>query len=171
MGIHIGIVLYIDVYCSSDFNDLFSKRLAVEDGEKIVKMIEYTEIFLRLVLAVLFGGLIGLEREVVHKPAGVRTHMLVCLGSALFMLVTIDTLPNEAGRIVAGIATGIGFLGAGTIFKSKNDVQGLTTAASVWAVSAVGLAVALGYYLMTTIAVALTLLVLHLNRLEFFQRL
>ncbi len=134
-------------------------------------MIEYAEVFFRLVLAVIFGGLIGLEREVVHKPAGVRTHMLVCLGSALFLLVTIETLPNEAARIVAGIATGIGFLGAGTIFKSRNDVQGLTTAASVWAVAAVGLAVGFGYYLMTAIAVVLVLIILHLNKLEFFQRL
>ena len=63
----------------------------------------YFEIFLRLVLAVIAGGLIGLEREVVHKPAGIRTHMLVCLGSALFMLVTIETLPSEAARIVAGL--------------------------------------------------------------------
>ena len=126
---------------------------------------------LRLVLSVVFGGLIGLEREVVHKPAGVRTHMLVSLGSALFVLVTLETLPNETARIIAGIATGIGFLGAGTIFKSKNDVQGLTTAASVWTVAAVGLAVGLGYYLMTVIAVILVLIILQLNKIEFFKRL
>ena len=132
---------------------------------------EYTEIFLRLVLSVVFGGLIGLEREVVHKPAGIRTHMLVSLGSALFVLVTIETLPNEAARIIAGIATGIGFLGAGTIFKAKDEVHGLTTAASIWAVSAVGLAIGLGYYLMTIISVVLILIVLQLNRSEFFKRL
>src|SRR3989338_9135196 len=107
-------------------------------------MTEYGEIFLRLVMATLAGGLIGLEREVVHKPAGVRTHMLVSIGSALFALVTIEQLPNEAARIIAGIATGIGFLGAGTIFKAKDDVHGLTTAASVWAVAAVGLAIGFG---------------------------
>ncbi|MBI3035590.1 MgtC/SapB family protein [Candidatus Woesearchaeota archaeon] len=134
-------------------------------------MTEYTEILLRLVFSVAAGGLIGLEREVVHKPAGVRTHMLVCLGSALFVLVTIETLPNEAARIIAGIATGIGFLGAGTIFKAKNDVHGLTTAASIWAVSAVGLAIGFGYYLMTIIVVILILIVLHLNKSEFFKRL
>ena len=134
-------------------------------------MVEYTEIFIRLILATFAGGLIGLEREVVHKPAGVRTHMLVCLGSALFVLVTIETLPNEAARIIAGIATGIGFLGAGTIFKSKDEVHGLTTAASVWAVAAVGIAIGLGYYLMTTIAVVLILIILQLNKMEFFKRL
>ena len=134
-------------------------------------MVGYTEIFLRLILSVIAGGLIGLEREVVHKPAGIRTHMLVCLGSALFVLVAIETLPNEAARIIAGIATGIGFLGAGTIFKSKNQVNGLTTAASIWTVSAVGLAIGLGYYLMTIIAVVLILLILQLNNVGFFKRL
>ena len=134
-------------------------------------MAEYAEIFLRLVLAVIAGGLIGLEREVVHKPAGLRTHMLVSLGSALFVLVGLETLPNETARVIAGIATGIGFLGAGTIFKSRNDVQGLTTAASVWTVAAVGLSIGLGYYLISAIAVVLVLIILHLNRIEFFQRL
>ena len=134
-------------------------------------MVEYTELILRLVLSVVFGGLIGLEREVVHKPAGVRTHMLVSLGSALFILVTLETLPNETGRIIAGIATGIGFLGAGTIFKAKSEVHGLTTAASIWAVAAVGLAVGLGYYLMTVISVVIILIVLHLKYVEFFKRL
>ena len=132
---------------------------------------EYTELLLRLILAVVAGGLIGLEREVVHKPAGIRTHMLVCLGSALFVLVTIETLPNEAARIIAGIATGIGFLGAGTIFRSKSEVHGLTTAASIWAVSGVGIAIGFGYYLMTIIAVVLILIVLQLNKSEFFKKL
>lgn len=132
---------------------------------------EYIEILLRLVLATLAGGLIGLEREIVHRPAGVRTHMLVCLGAALFVLVTIQTLPNEAARIIAGIATGIGFLGAGTIFKSKDEVHGLTTAASIWAIAGVGIAIGLGYYLMTIIAVILILIILQLNKMEFFKRL
>ncbi|HLC50447.1 MAG TPA: MgtC/SapB family protein [Candidatus Nanoarchaeia archaeon] len=134
-------------------------------------MISNSEIWLRLVTAAIAGGLIGMEREVVHKPAGVRTHMLVSLGSAIFILVTIQSLPNEAARIIAGIATGVGFLGAGTIFKSKSDVQGLTTAASIWTVAAVGLAVGLGYYLITSISVVLVLIILHLNKYEFFRKL
>ena len=97
--------------------------------------------------------------------------MLVALGSTLFVLITIETLPGEAARIIAGIATGIGFLGAGTIFKAKDEVHGLTTAASIWAVSAVGLAVGLGYYLMTIISVVLVLIVLQLNKMEFFKKL
>src|SRR3989344_4154175 len=134
-------------------------------------MIEYSEVLLRLIFAVVCGGLIGLEREVVHKPAGVRTHMLVCLGSALFVLVVVMELRYEAARIIAGIATGVGFLGAGTIFKAKNDVHGLTTAASIWAVYAVGLAIGLGYYVTMLISVFLILAVLQLNKLEFFRNL
>lgn len=129
------------------------------------------EIVIRLIYATLAGGLIGLEREVVHKPAGIRTHMLVCLGSALFVLMIVETLPNETARIIAGIATGIGFLGAGTIFRSKSEVHGLTTAASIWAVAAVGIAIGLGYYLMTVVSAGLILVILHLNKLEFFKRL
>lgn len=134
-------------------------------------MLQYNEILLRLILAVVFGGLIGLEREFIHKPAGIRTHMIVSLGSALFILVILDTMPSEVARIIAGIATGIGFLGAGTIFKSKDNVQGLTTAASVWTVSAVGIAIGLGYYLMTITGVILILIVLEMYKIEFFQRL
>jgi len=132
-------------------------------------MILYTEVMLRLVLATIAGGLIGLEREVVHKPAGVRTHMLVALGSALFVLMILESVPDGIDKIVAGIATGVGFLGAGTILKTKNEVHGLTTAASIWAVSAVGLSIGLGYYLMSLIAVVLVLVVLHLMKLEFFD--
>ena len=140
-------------------------------SSSLSKMTEYTEILFRLVMATVAGGLIGLEREIVHRPAGIRTHMLVSLGSALFALVTIDQLPNEAARIIAGIATGIGFLGAGTIFKAKDEVHGLTTAASVWAVAAVGLSIGFGYYLMMLIAVILILIILQLNKFEFFRNL
>ena len=135
-------------------------------------MIPDSEIWLRLVLATIAGGFIGLEREVVHKPAGVRTHMLVCLGSAIFIIIVLQSIPLDmAGSALAGITTGIGFLGAGTIFKTKSEVQGLTTAASIWAVASVGLAVGLGYYLLTSISVVLILLILHLNKLEFFRNL
>ena len=134
-------------------------------------MIGSSELLLRLILAIIFGGLIGLEREIVHRPAGIRTHMLVSLGSALFILIALASIPEGIDKIIAGIATGIGFLGAGTIFKAKDEVHGLTTAASVWAVAAVGLAVGLGYYLMTLISVVLILIVLQLNKVEFFKRL
>src|SRR3989344_2433120 len=102
-------------------------------------MVIDTEIILRLVVATIVGGLIGFERSAAGKPAGIRTQMLVCMGAALFVIATIKTLPEEAGRIIAGIATGVGFLGAGTIFRAEDHVRGLTTAASIWAVAAIGL--------------------------------
>ena len=126
-------------------------------------MIENSEMFLRLVLAFIAGGLIGLERELVHRPAGIRTHMLVCLGACIFGLMTNTILPNENARIVAGVATGIGFLGAGTIFKSKSDVHGLTTAASIWTTAAVGLGRAFGLYALAFISVILVLIILNLK--------
>ena len=134
-------------------------------------MVTNDVLLLRLVLALLLGGIIGIERELVHRPAGIRTHMLVCLGAALFAIITMQVLPNEVGRIISGVATGIGFLGAGTIFMAKHEVQGLTTAASVWAVSAVGLGVGLGYYFVTVVSSVLILITLHLNRLEFFRNI
>ena len=123
------------------------------------------QILLRLVVAAIAGGLIGLEREALHKPAGVRTHMLVSLGSALFVLATLSIIPDEVGRIIAGIATGIGFLGAGTIFRSKDHVKVLTTAASIWAVAAIGLTVGGGQYVLAIAATILVILVLQLKRI------
>ena len=118
------------------------------------------EIMLRLALAAIAGGIIGFEREKVHRPAGMRTHMLVCFGAALFLLISLQMLPDESARVMAGIATGIGFLGAGTIFKAKNEVHGLTTAASVWTVAALGLSIAAGLYLISFVSVVLILLIL-----------
>lgn len=126
------------------------------------------EVPARLVLALLLSGLIGFEREAGGKPAGMRTHMLVGLGSALFMLISIDA-PNffpgvktvDPGRIAAQVVTGVGFLGAGTIIRAGGSIKGLTTAASIWSVSAIGLAVGAGYYAAAAIATALALAVLH----------
>ena len=122
------------------------------------------EVLIRLVVAAIVGGLIGLEREAVHKPAGVRTHMLVSLGAALFVLATLSIAPDEVGRIIAGIATGIGFLGAGTIFRSKDNVKGLTTAASIWAAAAIGLTIGIGSYALAISAMILVILILQLKK-------
>jgi len=118
--------------------------------------------FIRLLLAAILGGLIGLEREKKGTSAGLRTHILVCVGSALIMLTSIyiydiyeGKAPVDPGRIAAGVVTGIGFLGAGTIMRDREGIRGLTTAASVWVSSAIGLAVGCGY---TTAAVATTLI-------------
>jgi putative Mg2+ transporter-C (MgtC) family protein len=123
--------------------------------------------FLRLFLAMMLGGIIGLERQLRGRSAGLRTNILVCLGSAAIVLVfqkiSMTHLINDPAmrfdpaRAAAGVITGIGFLGAGTIMKSKDFVRGLTTAASIWVVSAVGVTVGLGQ---TTIAVLLTFLVI-----------
>lgn len=114
------------------------------------------EMVLRLILATFLGGLIGFERERLNWVAGLRTHMLVCLGSALIMIVSKyafndivkDGLVNlDPSRMAAQVVSGIGFLGAGTILFLKNVIRGLTTAASLWAVAAVGLAAGGGLYL------------------------
>lgn len=109
-------------------------------------------IILRLVLALLFGGLIGLERGAERHPAGFRTHILVCVGAALAMITNqymVDIWPEQVdpSRIGAQVITGVGFLGAGTIILTgQNKIRGLTTAAGLWASACIGLAVGIGFY-------------------------
>jgi|TARA_Y100000310_G_scaffold208085_1_gene208587 putative Mg2+ transporter-C (MgtC) family protein len=135
-------------------------------------MVIDTEILLRLFIAVVVGGIIGYERRKVHKPAGLRTHMLVCLGASLFTVVGITAFSSaDPSRVVAGIVTGIGFLGAGTIFRAKDTVKGLTTAASLWAVAAIGITVGLGEYVIMTTATVLVILILQLNKIEYFREI
>lgn len=117
------------------------------------ELISEWETVMRLLLAVVLGGMIGLERESSKRPAGFRTHILVCVGSALIMIVSINVffetkgLVNaDPGRIAAQVVSGIGFLGAGTILKEGPTIRGLTTAASLWVVSGIGLAVGAGFY-------------------------
>lgn len=109
------------------------------------------EMVLRLGLACFFGGVIGYEREYAHRPAGFRTHVLVCVGAALTMMTgehVVSVFPgaSDPARIGAQVVSGIGFLGAGTIMRAGFNVRGLTTAASLWAVSTVGLACGIGCY-------------------------
>lgn len=124
------------------------------------------ELILRIFVAALLGGLIGLEREYRDKAAGFRTHFLVALGSALFMVVSAYGFENalaspehrlDVSRIAAQVVSGIGFIGAGTIIFQKNTIHGLTTAAGVWVTAAIGLACGGGLY---AIAIASTALVL-----------
>jgi len=134
-----------------------------------IEMIDM-EILLRLVVAAVAGGLIGFERKKMHKPAGIRTLMLVGMGSALFVIVNITAFPSgDLVKVSAGIITGIGFLGAGTIFRSKDTVTGLTTAASMWAVAAIGLASGLGQYVLVTATTILVILILQLNKIKFLR--
>jgi putative Mg2+ transporter-C (MgtC) family protein len=120
----------------------------------------------RLALAVVMGGVIGLEREASDKPAGLRTNILICVGSTLMMILSIDVARNYAivsadpGRIAQGVITGIGFLGAGTILHSRGGVVGLTTAATTWAVAGIGLALGSGFYMLAATTTLLILAVL-----------
>ena len=132
-------------------------------------MIENNEMLLRLLFAAVAGGVIGFERKKFHKPAGLRTHMLVSMGSALFILMTLQTIPGEAARVISGIATGIGILGAGTIFRAENHVKGLTTAASIWTVAAIGIAIGFGQYYLAGIATLFVFVILELNKLKIFR--
>jgi putative Mg2+ transporter-C (MgtC) family protein len=132
-------------------------------------------VLVRLSVAVVAGGAIGLEREQEHKRAGIRTHMLVCLGSALFTLIAIEAKMNSAdiSRVMQGVAAGIGFLGAGTILKlsDQREVKGLTTAASIWLTAAVGMAVGVGLIWPTLICVVLAWLILFcMHRVEHWFR-
>ena len=112
-----------------------------------------------LLLAIALGALVGLERERAHRPAGLRTHMLVSLGSCLFTVISIGfTTPD---RIAAGIVTGIGFIGAGTIWSEKDKVKGITTAASLWATAAIGLAAGVGNYPIAILVAVLVLFILY----------
>ena len=121
----------------------------------------YMELTIRLMLALLLGGAIGIEREYRAKEAGFRTHFLVALGSALFCLVSqfgfgVDL--KDSSRVAAQVVSGIGFLGAGTIIFQKNVVRGLTTAAGLWVTAAIGLACGTGMYLAAVLTTAMVLL-------------
>lgn len=128
------------------------------------------QLLLRLLLAAALGGMIGLEREHSGKPAGFRTNMLICLGAALITEVSFNvahTASGDPGRIAAQIVSGIGFLGAGTILHSRGSVYGLTTAATLWVVAAIGMAVGARSYLAAVIGTTLVMLALMiLGRVE-----
>lgn len=128
----------------------------------------------RLVVGLALGALIGFERELHRQPAGFRTHALVALGSALFTVVSAYGFPgsgNDPTRIAAQIVSGIGFIGAGTILQHRGNIRGLTTAASLWSVAAVGMAAGAGLLVMASIGAALILVVLYLlDRVEDFAK-
>jgi putative Mg2+ transporter-C (MgtC) family protein len=116
---------------------------------------------LRLVLAGGLGSIIGYQREHSGKPAGLRTHALISLGAALFTVAGSYAFPSGDGvRITAGIVSGIGFLGAGAILHRHRSIEGLTTAATMWVVAAIGLAAGAGMYLIASVTTALTLIIL-----------
>lgn len=139
-------------------------------------MIPEIEKVIRLLISALLGGLIGMEREVSNRPAGLRTHILVSVGSTLIMLVSVDgfrslgdgTISGDPARLAAQVISGIGFLGAGTIMRTGNSIKGLTTAASLWVCAGIGLAIGVGYYLGAIVTVGIVLIVL--KKLGIFEK-
>lgn len=133
-------------------------------------MTEY-EALLRVTLAAVLGGVIGIERELAEKQAGLRTHALVALGAALFTVIGV--MLTEAGfineniirldpsRVIAGIVGGIGFLGAAVVFRDKDRAKGLTTAAGIWAVTGIGVATGMGSYILAAGAAAVIVAILY----------
>jgi putative Mg2+ transporter-C (MgtC) family protein len=131
----------------------------------------FSEIAIRLAVAAICGAAIGFERENQRKPAGLRTHMLVAIGSAAFTLASLQTdqmenlnmggprIPMDPSRVIQGIAGGIGFLGAGAILRSNGSVYGLTTAATIWVVGAVGICCGLGNYALAATTSVLVVLI------------
>ena len=123
----------------------------------------------KVIIAIICGGLVGLEREIKHKPAGLRTNILICLGATLYTilsnLIIQETVAKginaDPGRIAAQIVTGIGFLGGGMIIQSRGSVTGLTSAATVWVVAAIGLCVCIGYPLIALLFTATVFFTLH----------
>ncbi len=127
---------------------------------------EWWEIVLRLVLAVVLSGIIGFERELHGRPAGLRTHILVCVGAALVMLISIDGFggSGDPARLAAQVVSGIGFLGAGAILRDGGDIKGITTAATLWIVGMIGLACGNGYYIGAIVATAICVILILILR-------
>ena len=125
---------------------------------------------LRLLLAAFLGAVVGIQRELVHKPAGLRTHILICMGSALFTVASIYGFAGtvDPARVAAGVVTGIGFIGAGVIFRGMrgDQVMGITTAASVWVTAAIGICAGCGLYIISVISAVLTALILLIPRVK-----
>lgn len=131
-------------------------------------------LLMRIAVAVVVGGVIGIDREIKNRPAGMRTHVLVCVGAALVALIEQEYVASVAtlgmgstvnasmGRITSTVVSGVGFLGAGTIFTAEHKITGLTTAASLWCTACIGLAVGSGYILMAVFAGLIVLVILKL---------
>lgn len=134
---------------------MFFESLGTMDAEMIV----------RLGVAAILGAIIGIERQMTHKPAGLRTHMLVSLGAAIFTVASLS-FSDDPSRIASGIVTGIGFLGAGSIIATRGHIQGITTAATLWVSAGIGLSVGMGEYLFAIVGTALIFIILKVKSVE-----
>lgn len=125
---------------------------------------QFARIVIRLLAAMLLGAIVGIQREYIGKPAGLRTHMLVALGAALFVLASMESGMTSAdlSRVIQGLATGIGFIGGGAILKlsEQHEIRGLTTAAGIWTTAAIGVAAGLGRIGLATLGMLLTWFIL-----------
>lgn len=131
-------------------------------------LLEYS---LRIGAALAIGMIVGLEREFQGKPAGIRTNILMCVGSCLIMIISLKVAGEngDPGRIAAQVVTGVGFLCAGTIMRSRFSISGLTTAATIWVLSALGLAAGAGYYILATVGtVAIVIVLIFIRYLESY---
>jgi len=141
-------------------------NMVMAEFSDLPDIIEFARVILRLAIAAALGGLLGWERERSGKAAGARTHMLVSTGAALLVLVPqqMDMSDADLSRVIQGIVTGVGFLGAGTILKgtSEQNVQGLTTAAGLWFTAAIGITAGLGREASAVLSALLALIILHL---------
>ena len=155
--------------------DMFMQEMmaGLPDDEQMARIV------IRLVAAALFGAIVGIQREHAGKPAGVRTHMLVALGAALFVISGLEFGMDSAdlSRVIQGLATGIGFIGGGAILKlaAEREVEGLTTAAGIWMTAAVGVAAGLGRWGSAGLGVVLTWIILSIigeitHRLELRKK-
>jgi putative Mg2+ transporter-C (MgtC) family protein len=132
-----------------------------------MELAQYYEPILRLLLSALLGSIIGYERESQHKPAGLRTHVLVCVASCLVTIVSITEFPEDPARLLAQIIPGIGFIGAGSIIASGEKVIGITTATGIFVTSAIGIAVGTGNYILAIVSVGIVAFVLYSGFLGF----
>ena len=134
-------------------------------------MVQELELVIRLLLAFALGAVIGFERERVDKPAGLRTHILVSLGSCLFTILSLTAFPgSDPARVAAYVVAGIGFIGAGTILQTRERIVGITTAASLWVAASIGMAAGAGFYILAIITTAIAYLTLSLRVLERLAR-
>jgi putative Mg2+ transporter-C (MgtC) family protein len=142
------------------------EALLEELGAGLPDAAQVAHVLVRLVAAALLGAVIGIQRERAGKPAGLRTHMLVALGAALFVIASIESgiAESDLARVIQGIATGIGFIGGGAILKlsEEREITGLTTAAGIWLTAAAGVAAGLGRWGAAALAVAITWIILAL---------
>lgn len=129
--------------------------------ESILQYVDLSSL-VPLAIAVLLGAIIGIEREIHNKPAGLRTNILICLGAATFIIISQRVHPdtNALSRVLAGILTGVGFIGGGAVLRDRTNIYGVTTAATIWLVTSIGIACGMRFYDIAVVVTLISLLIL-----------